>query len=129
MPRPTRQPYFWLASYAIWFGVLWWLSSRKPDFPPDLTFQYSDKVLHFGYFFGGAGLLSAFLFRLDPVSPRWGKILLLTVITCGVVGLIDEWHQSFVPDRSGNDPADLSADLIGAFCGALVFRRSHRLIA
>ena len=79
--RPlTRSPWLWLAAFAVWFGTLWWLSSRVNHLPPELSFRASDKLLHFGYFFGGAGLCSAFLFRLDPAKPRWGRIFALAVI-------------------------------------------------
>ena len=98
-------------------------------FPPALSFQFSDKLLHFGYFFGGSFMFSAFLFRLDPAYPNWPRALVLAVIVVGLTGALDEWHQSKVPGRSGNDSADLCADLLGALGGALVFRRSHRLLA
>jgi len=129
MRRVARSPWFWLAAFAVWFGTLWWLSSRVQHFPPALDFRASDKVLHFGYFFGGAGLASAFLFRLSPEKPRWGRVFILAVVACALTGLLDEWHQTKVPGRSGNDPADFTADVLGAMCGALVFRRAHKLIA
>ena len=129
MRQFIRQPYLWLTGYGIWSGTLWWLSSRVHHLPPELSFQFSDKILHFGYFFGGGILFSAFLFRLEPGLPRWNRIILLTVVTGGLIGAIDEWHQTKVPGRSGNDPADFTADLLGAVCGALALRKSHRVIA
>ncbi len=128
MRRLTRSPWFWLAAFAVWFGTLWWLSSRVQHFPPALDFRASDKLLHFGYFFGGAGLFSAFLFRLNPSAPHWPRIFALTFLVCAMTGVTDEWHQTKVPGRSGNDPADFTADMLGAMCGALVFRRMHRTI-
>jgi VanZ family protein len=129
MFRLARNPFLWLAAFAFWFGTLWWLSSRVNEFPPGLDFRASDKVLHFGYFFGGALIFSAFLYRLDPALPRWPRIFGLTVLAVGLTGALDEFHQSFVPGRSGNDPGDFAADLLGAVCGAWVFRKAHRLIA
>jgi VanZ family protein len=129
MRRLVRSPFLWFAAFAIWFGTLWWLSSRVNHVPHGLDFRFSDKLLHFGYFFGGALIFSAFLFRLDPDPPRWRRMLLLTVIVVGATGALDEWHQSRIPGRSGNDPADFAADLLGAVTGVLVFRRVHRLIA
>ncbi len=125
MPRVSRRPLFWLTTVLVWFGVLWVLSSGvHPEvaMPPIYGF---DKVAHFGYFFGGAGLFAAFLFRMDPVSPRWRRIVALTVVMMGLVGWIDEYHQGFVPGRTGNDPFDWLADVIGGFCGALVFKAFH----
>lgn len=129
MRRTVRHPALWLGAFVAWFGTLWWLSSKVQHFPPGLDFRFSDKLIHFGYFFGGAGLLSAFLYRLKPERPDWRRIFLLTFLVVGLTGTLDEWHQSHVPGRSGNDPADLCADLTGALAGALVFRRFHRAIA
>jgi VanZ family protein len=129
MRRMIRSPRFWLAAFAVWFATLWWLSSRVNHFPSALDFRASDKLLHFGYFFGGAALFAAYLFRRRPENPRWGRIVALAVAAAAVTGVIDEFHQSHVLGRSGNDPADLTADILGGLCGALAFRRLHRWIA
>jgi VanZ family protein len=128
MLKPLRQPLFWLISFFIWFGVLWILSSRSnptSDLPeiPNL-----DKFLHFGYFFGGGGLLSAYLFCRNPERPNWLRILLITAVVIGSVGILDEIHQTYTPNRSGNDPLDWLADILGAISGSLVFRRYHRAL-
>lgn len=82
-----------------------------------------DKVLHFGYFFGGAGLISAALFLQKKWSFHWSTIHLLVVLALFAVGSLDEWHQSWYPFRSGNDAGDLTADILGALAGTLVFRK------
>ncbi|WP_193214183.1 VanZ family protein [Luteolibacter marinus] len=129
MRRILRQPPFWIVAVVIWFGVLWWLSSRSNIFPPDREFQANDKVLHFGYFFGGGILLSGLLHRLGTDPPRWRRIFLLTLAIGSFVGALDEHHQSYVPGRSAHDPADFTADVLGIICGAWIFRKTHRLIA
>lgn len=121
-----RHPLTWLAGFAIWFGTLWWLSSQVRHFPPGLDFQFSDKLIHFGYFLGGGLFAAAFLFRRNPVTPNWKRIILLATLAAGLTGLLDEWHQSRVPGRSGNDPADFTADLLGAVSGALLLRTCRR---
>lgn len=94
---------------------------KGPKFPMDFPI---DKILHFGYFFGGAGLLSAALFLQKRWTFHWSTIHLLVVLALFAVGSLDEWHQSWFPEfRSGNDAGDLSADIFGAFIGALVFRQ------
>ena len=128
MRRLIHSPWLWLAAFAVWFGTLWWLSSQPNPFPTELPFRVNDKLQHFGYFFGGAGLFAAFLFRLKPAEPRWSKILKLTVLVAALVGALDEHHQSYTPGRSAHDPADFTADVLGALCGALVFRRMHRVL-
>lgn len=129
MRRIARHPLVWLGAFVIWFGVLWWLSSQSNPHPPGPEFENKDKVMHFGYFFGGAGLLSCFFYRLNPERPNWRKTIILTVVTIAIVGAIDEFHQTFTPQRSGNDPADWAADVLGAVTGVLVFRKAHRLLA
>jgi len=118
--RLPLRPLPWLLAFAVWFGVLWWLSSGHRDLPLGEEIRFIDKVYHFGYYFGGAILLGG-AFSRPPgavASP-----MLLTIASIAMVGAIDEFHQSHVPGRSGNDPADWSADVSGGICGALVVGR------
>jgi VanZ family protein len=115
-------------AFAVWFGTLWWLSSQVRHFPPGLDFQFSDKLIHFGYFLGGGFFAAAYFYRRNPAAPVWRSILLLATLAAGFTGVLDEWHQSWVPGRSGNDLADLTADLLGAVCGAVLLRPIHRWI-
>jgi VanZ family protein len=126
--RLPRHPATWFTAFAIWFATLWWLSSGVPDFPEGLNFRASDKLLHFGYFFGGAGLLSAALFRRNPELHASTRILIVIIVVT-LVGASDEIHQSYVPGRSGNDAGDLIADFLGAIVGALVFQRFRRILS
>lgn len=126
--RLPRHPAPWYTVFAIWFATLWWLSSGVPDVPEGLKFQASDKVLHFGYFFGGGGLFSAALFLHKP-DLHTSTRMLIVIILVTMVGVIDEIHQSYIPGRSGNDVGDLIADFIGAIVGALVFQRFRRFLA
>lgn len=121
-----RHPRFWLAAFLLWFAVLWMLSSINLNTPYQPPVGNFDKVEHFGYFFGGAGLFSAWLFRRNPEHPDWKKIILTAIGVIALVGLIDEFHQTFTPGRSGNDPFDWLADVCGATAGAFIFRLLHR---
>jgi len=126
MPRAPRHPLFWLCASVIWFCVLWYLSSGTHagfTLPP---IEHFDKFQHFGYFFGGAVIFSAYLFRRNPANPRWRIIIPVVILVMAAVGWLDETHQSFVPGRSGNDHFDWLADILGATAGALVFKAIHR---
>lgn len=92
---------------------------KGPKLPMDFPV---DKILHFGYFFGGAGLLSAALFLQKQKPLHWSTLHLLVVLSLFLVGSLDEWHQSWYPFRSGNDAGDLTADVLGALAGTLLFR-------
>jgi VanZ family protein len=120
-----RNPKIWLAGFILWLVILFVLSSftlKGPDLPkiPNI-----DKVEHFGYFFGGGGLLGAYLFRRQPERPNWKALIGITIGILALVGISDEIHQSFTPGRSGNDPYDWMADVLGATAGALTLKRIH----
>ena len=80
MPRLPRNPNVWLAGFLLWFGVLWAVSSFKlpGDFVPPV--KNFDKIEHFGYFFGGSGLLCAWLYRRRPERPEWAKLITAAVV-------------------------------------------------
>lgn len=124
LPAPFYRSTVWFASFVIWFVALWILSSGPLPGPPMPEIPHMDKVLHFGFYFGGAGLLSAALYLRRP-SRRlgWDVIHLVTIIVITTTGVLDEWHQSWYEFRSGNDAGDLAADFFGAVAGTLVFRR------
>jgi VanZ family protein len=127
MPRVFRRPVFWLGASVVWFCVLWMLSSSShPDLgllPPIANF---DKVEHFGYFSGGAFSFSAYLYMRNPGNPRWRMIIPVVLLVIALIGRLDEYHQGFVPGRSGNDNFDWLADVLGATAGAFFFKAIHR---
>jgi VanZ family protein len=53
-------------------------------------------------------------------------LALIVTLILSLIGILDEYHQSFFANRTGNDPGDWLADTLGALCGALVFRKLHR---
>ena len=124
-----RTARFWAISLLLWFILLNLLSHGDKFHPPGKLplFPHADKVAHFGYFFGGGGLFAAALF-FKRNRPSWGRIILTTTLVLSVVGIWDEFHQSFFASRTGNDPGDWTADTLGALCGALVFRKVHRVL-
>jgi len=129
MSQLPRNPRFWLAGFLIWLAFLYLLSSfsRVSDYSPSI--DHFDKIAHFGYFFGGSGLLCAYLFRRKPAEAINWKTLITTAVVClAIVGILDEYHQSFTPGRSGNDPFDWLADVLGGTAGAFVFKRIHYLL-
>ena len=99
MLRPPRHPLFWLGCFVLWFAVLWLLSSGRPSLPGSLTIPHLDKIAHFGYFFGGGGILTAYLFCRKPSAPSWRGLIALAVIALALIGGLDEYHQTFTPGR------------------------------
>jgi len=126
----SRSAGFWKLSFLLWFLLLN-LLSHGDRFQPSggffLNIPHFDKVAHFGYFFGGGGLLAAALYFSRP-GMKWRHLVLIVTVTLSLVGIWDEFHQSFFENRTGNDPGDWTADTLGALCGALVFRKVHRVL-
>lgn len=122
MLRLTRHPAIWFTALLFWFGLLWFLSSLEGSNQPQ-PLPHFDKFAHFSYFFGGGLLFAGWRFRLCPNLPAWGKIIGAAVITMALIGWTDEWHQCFTPGRSGTDPWDWFADVIGSASGAFALKR------
>ena len=122
LPPFFQRHHPWSISFIIWFTTLWILSGRPLSGPKLPPLFHVDKFLHFGYFFGGAGLLSAVFFLQKKRTLHWSSLHLFVILALFLVGSLDEWHQSWYPYRSGNDAGDLTADVIGALAGTLLFR-------
>lgn len=128
--RLLQSPNFWFGCFTLWFVVLNLLSHGNKFHPPG-TFAFDiphfDKIVHFGFFLGGSGLLSASLFLAK--RPSWRSLILTVTFSLSLVGIWDEFHQSFFENRTGNDPGDWLADTLGAFCGSIIFRRYHKCLS
>lgn len=112
------RPRFWFILFAVWFAALFLLSSQSRLHPPGPQFQHKDKILHAAYFMIGGTLMFVGL-RLKNNAPGLLTATLITFALCSAVGAFDEWHQSFIPNRSGNDPYDWLADTVGGLLGAM----------
>ena len=110
----------WFTAFAVWLMALWFLSGRPVPEAPTVDIPGFDKVLHFTYFLIGAILLSIALhLRRDPRRASFPWSLLVVTISLAAIGALDEWHQSWIPTRSGNDLGDWIADVLGSLTGAL----------
>ncbi|MCP4691619.1 MAG: hypothetical protein GY859_26470 [Desulfobacterales bacterium] len=83
-------------------------------------FSFSDKVLHaLGY-----ALLGALFFRAYQRTGRLGEsaalVFFLSVVSTGLYGISDEFHQALTPSRSA-DLFDVLADVIGGAAGAAAY--------
>ena len=99
---------------ATWAAVLFLLSEARLDSSPSWL-TINDKVVHLGlYLVLGATLAWA------QRHGRRGSVLLFLFLGM-VYGVLDEWHQSFVP---GRDPSwgDWGADAAGVVLGFFLLR-------
>lgn len=115
---PSR-PRFWFGAVGLWFAVLFILSSVSLAQLPGPQINHIDKIEHTLYFMAGATCLHL---GLRYLKPQWKFLFVLglTVLFCALVGAFDEFHQTFTPNRSGNDPGDWTADVLGGFIGSFV---------
>ena len=105
-----------LACALLWAAVIYWLSDQ-PGIDTEPLFRHQDKLFHvvvysiLGVFCMGALARSASGYR---VRQLWA----VTAVT-GLYGILDEFHQSFVPGRFAT-AGDAVADISGGFLGALL---------
>ena len=97
-------------------GVVVWASNHGRVATPEFTrwIPNFDKVAHFSIY----GLLATLTVRAG--RGRWAPWVALAAVS--LFGVIDEWHQSFVPGRSC-DAADWVADTLGAALAIALYTR------
>ena len=101
-----------LAAPLAWMALIFALSSVPGRRMPS-THAW-DKAAHFCEY----AILGWLLYRAlreAGLSPR--RAAVAAAISAAAWGVSDEWHQSFVPNRSV-EPADVAADALGASAAA-----------
>jgi len=100
-----------IPAIAVMIGIT--VLSAMPGNDPFLnTFHFNDKIKHFTAYF----VLGMSLCFWAPSDKWFAKPFIhgiVVVFICAVFGIFDEYHQSFVPGRSGNDLGDLAANILG----------------
>jgi len=123
LKRLRRWPmlYYWLPLIA-WMGIIFWFSAQPEPFDLPESWQ-EDLVANAGHAIGYAGLgllwWRALAARLTS-SDRW--TLALAFLLTLLYAISDEYHQTFVPGRSGN-LGDVLIDAVGAGFGLWLGRR------
>jgi VanZ family protein len=117
MPNTFRT--LFLLCALCWAGVIFYLSHLPgADIPP--LFYGEDKLLH-AFVFGILGLFTLGAMKTTPDGYRpfqpWLAVILVTVY-----GVLDEFHQHFVPGRT-TDIFDVIADAVGGMLGVWLLYR------
>jgi hypothetical protein len=104
-----------------WAGLIFYLSTLPgADMPP--MFYGEDKLIH-AIFFGILGFFALGAMKATADGYRaYQPVLALILVT--IYGVLDEFHQHFVPGRS-SDIYDVMADAAGGMFGVWL---SYRLI-
>jgi VanZ family protein len=100
---------------GLYVAVIWWLSSQVLDGSLVTHVPFADRGVHFVEY-AGLGWLIA---RAVQVTwgPRGMRGSMVGVLLGVALGLLDEFHQLFVPGRSA-EIFDLVADTLGV-CAAV----------
>jgi len=118
--RLTSRVGLWLPP-LIYMAVIFYLSSQSAPLPA-VTAVVWDKILHL---FEYAGLAALFGRALVGEGLGWSASFVVAALLAAAYGATDEYHQLFVPLRSG-ELRDWLVDVLGASLGAAVvfaFRR------
>lgn len=109
--RRLRALRAWLPAF-IWMGVIFWLSSQSHLTNPSP--QLDDKVVEvMGHLveYGVLAVLLSYPLRERNMTLRTAFVIAL--LGAVLYGISDEWHQSFVPNRTPS-VFDLLVDAVGA---------------
>ncbi|HET9659717.1 MAG TPA: VanZ family protein [Thermomicrobiales bacterium] len=117
--RSSMPPWWAVLAPLIVMAVIFGISSRSqlPDMDGGRDLQ--NVIGHFTVY-AALGATLALLFR----SMGWGilRSLAAAIVLATLYGVSDEFHQSFVPNRSV-DSKDVLVDFLGATGGALAMLR------
>jgi VanZ family protein len=118
-PRLLRSPVIRLVPVVLWFGVIFYQSSRSQlPFPPG----FSDQLVSMAGHFTEYAILSTLLWwGLGAILADQRKRVLVVLGVALLYAISDEWHQSFVPGRTP-DVWDVVVDMIGATAGIVIAR-------
>ncbi|MBR57468.1 MAG: hypothetical protein CMH54_05340 [Myxococcales bacterium] len=106
-----RIEYIWIGVGIAWATLIWLLSSVPSSGLSRPPFVGADKVVHFLLF---AVLGFAWVRGLRPgFAFLWGLVVLVAAY-----GVLDEWHQTWVPGRTATI-GDVIADALGSIIGCL----------
>lgn len=104
--------------------LILYLSSRSTLPVPLPSLLGADKLAHFAAF-AVLSFFACFWISAERWKGRPVFFFFAVVIVVSLYGVLDEFHQSFVPNRIPS-VADWVADTLGAAFGAFVFRRLLR---
>lgn len=110
----------WAGVFAV-MAFLWWSSARTPvPKPYDPVQALLGNAAHFVAYFGLG--LAVWLAAPSAVAPR--RLDAAAFAVALAYGVVDEWHQSWVPGRTAS-AVDLATDGFGAAFAVWFVR--HRL--
>jgi len=109
---------FWIPA-ILWMAVIFFLSSIPGKDIPKVPIPHFHKIVHFiEYAILGMLLMRALLYSNLNVNSF--RLSIASVIIIIFFAFFDEWHQTFVPDRSG-EFEDVLSDTIYSIVGVCLY--------
>ena len=102
-----------LLAALFWAGLIFYLS-HQPSIDMPALFPGQDKLFHL-IAFGILGFFTMGILRASHKEHQTGQVWLVTIAVM-LYGILDEFHQHFVPGRTA-DVYDVLADAIGGLLG------------
>ncbi len=103
----------------IYAALIFWASSREEAlFDMGIEQAGFDKLLHIAEYSVFGFLLMKALTVTSGLPVK--ALIFISLIIGSIYGVLDEWHQYYVPGRTAS-VLDLISDSIGTFLGALIF--------
>lgn len=110
---------YWLWP-LIYVAVIFGLSSIRSLHVHELKNFNIDKLLHFVEYFGLGLVLSRSFFKATSLKKN---IIFWFIVTFGfIIGMSDEFYQSFVPGRQPS-VYDFLSDFVGVLSGTWIYLR------
>ena len=119
-----KKTYLLLVLCIAWTILIFVLCTMPTSSLPKIKILHFDKAAHFGFFFVQSVLLSLLL--RSGTKRRYWQIIFLSTLQAFIYGGIIEILQDEFFNRT-RDLYDLMADMLGGFCGALVYPAILRL--
>jgi VanZ family protein len=117
----TKRGFWVYSAPAIFYGIIIIIATGTPgDYVPSVGYTGLDKAVHFGMHFLFAMLVHrALLYHADGSLVR-SHTLLFTVLFVSVFGIIIEWYQVFIPNRTPTI-GDGIANILGAVVYSVLY--------
>ena len=121
----TKSKKLFLLSPLILASISIFIASHQEGVPYDTSiFIFQDKVFHFIAYFIYGITIQMFLNYFNIKSKKY---ILLTIIIGSLFGASDEFHQSFIPNRT-TEFFDWFADTLGVAASLSIRTKLLKLI-
>lgn len=112
-------------------GTIFFLSHQPANNVALIDFPHLDKLAHV-LMYGVLGASVIFSFKTETRISKPMQICLSVILACTIYGLLDEFHQSYIPGRDVSG-WDLVADFFGGFLVVVLYlfhqRRQERIVS